>query len=208
MADDFNEVKLLMTEMRAQNANILTTIGAVNALLEVHGEKFVEVDKTLKKINKDIDGNGNYKDGFRYKYDQIATGIKEIKDYELRCPGRNVGTLINDFKAEIHSTISQGQEKNDKTLESIKGLVQFQAGEQSGKREAMEKIKAERRAKMGFIAKWIDIIFEAPLRSALVTIMGMILLSIMAWAGCHKQIVPVKEIINHAQNGADYGGTK
>jgi hypothetical protein len=208
MAEEFKAIELLMTEMRVQNANILTTIASVNTLIEVHAEKFVDINKTLAKINKDIDGNGNYKEGMRYKYDQIAIGIKELKDSELRCPGRNVGTLISTFKDEVHSAIRQGNKESEKTLESIKALIQFKAGEQSGEKEATAKMKAERRAKMGFIAKWIDIIVEAPLRSALVTIMGMVLLSILTWAGCHKQIPTAKEIITHAQNGADYGGTK
>ena len=177
------ELSKILSEMRVQNANILSGQGANTAILKEHGEKFDRIFKTLEKVT----GNGDYKHGLLYKHDNLD---EKFENHIRTCPGKDT--------AKIDATL---KEVND-TLSTIKSIMQYKAGEASGKKEAL----AEQRSKMSFWQKCWDIFLEAPIRSIAFSILGLALIAVMTVAGCHKQIAIVKPILEHGQNAVDNGG--
>lgn len=182
----------VLSEMRVQNSNILSTQGATNAILTEHGEKFERIFDTLKKINKDIDGNGDYKNGMRYRHDELCRRLDAHIAAEALCPGRDTEKI--DAKLTEMSSM----------LETIKSMNQFKAGEVHGRREANN----ERRAKMNWMQKAWDIFLEAPARSVGFALLSLALVWCLNFIGCHKQAAAVKPILEHGQTAVDNGGSK
>ena len=166
MADGYETYLKIIQE---QNGKILTSMGKTDMALVQGQDEFKAIRADLKKLT----GNGNYKEGLLYKFDELAKEVQKLVLNERNCLGRNPHIYIERIEKKMDIKI--------KELSDLQDASQKNAILASGIRLGIEEEKRKRRAQMKPVEKWLDIFREAPKRSA-IAILSLLLTFILIGA--------------------------